>query len=63
MEKLTELPKDLPIPVDDGACDHLVGESLPSIGTRKFISHLRLRHHLLLPNDRQTWGIITSWVG
>jgi peroxiredoxin len=31
MEKLTELPKDLPIPVDDGACDHLVGESLPSI--------------------------------
>lgn len=31
MEKLTELPKDLPIPVDDGACDHLLGESLPLI--------------------------------
>jgi peroxiredoxin len=31
MEKLTELPKDLPIPVDDGACSHLLGKSLPSI--------------------------------
>lgn len=31
MHKLTELPKDLPIPVDDGACDHLLGISLPSI--------------------------------
>jgi peroxiredoxin len=26
-----ELPKDLPIPVDDGACNHLVGVSLPSV--------------------------------
>jgi peroxiredoxin len=31
MEKLTELPKDLPIPTDDGACDHLAGMFLPSI--------------------------------
>ena len=31
MNKLTELPQDLPIPVDDGACDHLLGTSLPSI--------------------------------
>jgi peroxiredoxin len=31
MEKLTELPKDLPTPVDDGACDRLLGKSLPSI--------------------------------
>ena len=31
MEKLTELPKDLPVPVDDGACSHLLGISLPSI--------------------------------
>jgi peroxiredoxin len=31
MEKLTELPSDLPIPVDDGACDRLMGASLPSI--------------------------------
>ncbi|MFG6098048.1 peroxiredoxin [Leptothoe sp. ISB3NOV94-8A] len=31
MEKLTELPEDLPAPVDDGACNHLLGESLPSI--------------------------------
>ncbi len=31
MEKLTDLPKDLPISVDDGACNHLLGKSLPSI--------------------------------
>jgi peroxiredoxin len=31
MKKLTELPKDLPIPVADGAGDRLLGESLPSI--------------------------------
>jgi peroxiredoxin len=31
MNKLTELPKNLPIPVDAGACDHLLGNSLPSI--------------------------------
>ena len=31
MSKLTELPQDLPIPVDDGACNHLFGRSLPSI--------------------------------
>jgi peroxiredoxin len=31
MEKLTELPKDLPTPTDDGACNHLLGKSLPSI--------------------------------
>lgn len=31
MGNFTELPKELPIPVDDGACSHLLGESLPSI--------------------------------
>jgi peroxiredoxin len=28
---LSSLPSDLPVPVDDGACDHLVGMSLPAI--------------------------------
>src|SRR5919106_5680305 len=28
---LLELPADLPIPVDDGACDHLPGMRLPSL--------------------------------
>lgn len=27
----TDLPDDLPVPVDDGAADHLMGESLPAI--------------------------------
>ncbi len=28
---LTKLPENLPVPVDDGACDHLVGMEIPSI--------------------------------
>jgi hypothetical protein len=28
---LTELPTDLPVPVDDGACSHLLEMTLPSI--------------------------------
>jgi peroxiredoxin len=28
---LASLPADLPVPVDDGACDHLVGMSMPTI--------------------------------
>jgi hypothetical protein len=31
MERLTELPKDLPLPIDDGAGDRLLGSFLPQI--------------------------------
>jgi peroxiredoxin len=31
MQKLDLLPDNLPIPEDDGACRHLLGENLPSI--------------------------------
>ncbi len=31
MQTLTDLPKDLPVPSDDGACDHLLNTKLPSI--------------------------------
>lgn len=31
MTTLSELPKDLPVPTDDGACSHLLGMKLPSI--------------------------------
>ena len=31
MTNLSELPTDLPVPVDDGACDHLTGGRLPDI--------------------------------
>jgi peroxiredoxin len=31
MKDLSKLPNDLPVPVDDGACDHLLGSHLPSI--------------------------------
>jgi len=30
-DNLYELPEDLPVPQDDGACDHLAGMKLPSI--------------------------------
>ena len=30
-DNLYELPHDLPVPADDGACDHLTGMSLPSM--------------------------------
>jgi peroxiredoxin len=30
-DNLHELPKDLPVPQDDGACDHLAGMKLPSV--------------------------------
>jgi peroxiredoxin len=31
MNDLTVLPPDLPVPVDDGACMHLVGQRLPDL--------------------------------
>lgn len=31
MKDLNELPQDLPVPVDDGACSHLLGTEIPSI--------------------------------
>jgi len=31
MRDLFSLPSDLPVPIDDGACDHLMGMSLPSL--------------------------------
>ena len=31
MRDLFSLPPDLPIPIDDGACDHLAGTRLPSL--------------------------------
>ena len=30
-DNVLELPKDLPVPQNDGACDHLTGTTLPSV--------------------------------
>ncbi|HKA33196.1 MAG TPA: peroxiredoxin [Candidatus Binatia bacterium] len=30
-DNIHELPADLPVPVDDGACDHLAGMNVPSL--------------------------------
>ena len=34
MKNLSQLPTDLPVPVDDGACDHLTGSNMPSVALR-----------------------------
>lgn len=34
MSSVMELPDNLPVPVDDGACDHLPGASVPNISLR-----------------------------
>lgn len=47
--RLTELPEDLPVPVDDGACDHLVGLQLPNLflpSTSGALINLHQRHGL-----------------
>jgi len=31
MKDLSKLPDNLPIPIDDGACDHLLGAPIPSV--------------------------------
>jgi peroxiredoxin len=33
-DDVMELPKDLPVPQDDGACDHLTGLKLPAVPLR-----------------------------
>ena len=38
-DNVMELPKDLPVPQDDGACDHLTGMMLPSIALRSTCGH------------------------
>jgi peroxiredoxin len=40
MTKLTELPPDLPRPVDDGACDHLPGLAMPAVRLPSTGGHL-----------------------
>jgi peroxiredoxin len=39
-DNIYELPKDLPVPIDDGACHHLPGMSLPSVPLRSTAGRL-----------------------
>ena len=39
-ENLHELPEGLPIPTDDGACDHLPGMQLPSVALTSTVGNL-----------------------
>jgi peroxiredoxin len=39
-DDIYELPKDIPIPVDEGACDRLVGMTVPSISLRSTAGRL-----------------------
>ncbi len=39
-DNLYEIPSNVPVPVDDGACDHLTGMRLPSVALRSTSGHL-----------------------
>jgi peroxiredoxin len=39
-DNLYELPPDLPVPVDDGACTHLLGLSLPSVSLQSTAGYM-----------------------
>ncbi|MDQ3835877.1 MAG: hypothetical protein M3270_02935 [Thermoproteota archaeon] len=39
-DDLYKLPQDLPVPVDDGACNHLAGTRLPSIALMSTSGHV-----------------------
>lgn len=39
-DNLYELPQNLPVPVDDGACDHLPGMRVPSVPLRSTAGHV-----------------------
>jgi len=52
MTNLTEIPADLPAPVDDGACDHLPGKSLPDI------SLTATNGQTINPAHQQGWLVI-----
>ncbi|GHO82823.1 peroxiredoxin [Dictyobacter formicarum] len=39
-ENIYELPKNLPVPVDDGACNHLTGLQLPSVSLQSTVGSL-----------------------
>jgi peroxiredoxin len=52
MNQLTELPENLPVPEDDGACDHLPGKSLPDI------SLTATNGRTIYPANQQGWLVI-----
>ena len=39
MKDLHILPKNLPVPIDDGACAHLLGSRIPAIALRATSGH------------------------
>ncbi|HEY2987059.1 MAG TPA: peroxiredoxin [Candidatus Binatia bacterium] len=39
-DDIYEVPKDLPVPVDDGGCDHLTGARVPSVSLRSTAGRL-----------------------
>ncbi len=50
---LYELPKNLPVPIDDGDCDHLVGKRLPDISLRSTV-----REEINLSQIKDLWVVI-----
>ncbi len=54
---LYELPEGLPVPADDGACDHLEGMTVPSIELESSLGPVDLTGwHVWLVDDVKTTG-------
>ena len=52
MQSLVALPSNLPVPLDDGACNHLIGLRLPDIAL------LASNHQLINPSLIDDWLVI-----
>ena len=70
MKTYETMPEDLPRPIDDGACDHLIRMKLPDIDllatgrfSCEFISAKKKDGGLLLSNDRETRHSIARRLG
>lgn len=52
MQQLNSLPDNLPIPLDDGACRHLMGQLIPNIALKS------TNHDLINPSKINGWVAI-----
>lgn len=56
-EDFTRLPLNLRVPVDDGACDHLLGMQVPSLTLKATTGGL-----MNLSNQKAKWTIVYCYV-
>jgi peroxiredoxin len=55
-DDLYSLPPNLPVPIDDGACDHLVGMQVPPIALPATTGR-----QITLANDHSRWTVVYAY--